>query len=332
MLATVKASIDMEQPGAERVAKKLWPNDAGPQVLLRAAVSPTNTTSAAALALDSATDFVASLAPFSAAAKLIAAGLRIPLTGINSLSIPRRQGGKPSGSVVWVSQGSPIPVKQYTLDNATLGPTCKLPLLVGLTRELAEHAGGDETIMTLVREDLAASLDASVFSNAAAVAGTRPAGIFNGVTPITGATAGADAMATDLEKLAGSVLSNGGSEVVYVMSPKQYASVKLRLLTPITPNIWVSPALAAGTIAAIEPRAFVSAFGPEPRINASAEATVHFEDTNPAEIVAAGGVAAAPTRSAWQTDLIIIRAILDAAWTMRASGMVAVITDAHWGA
>jgi hypothetical protein len=36
--------------------------------------------------------------------------------------------------------------------------------------------------------------------------------------------------------------------------------------------------------------------------------------------------------SAWQTDIIVIRAILDAAWTMRAANMVAVITDAHWGA
>ena len=30
--------------------------------------------------------------------------------------------------------------------------------------------------------------------------------------------------------------------------------------------------------------------------------------------------------------LIVIRAILDAAWCMRATGMVAVMTDAHWGA
>ena len=83
------------------------------------------------------------------------------------------------------------------------------------------------------------------------------------------------------------------------------------LLTPITPNVWSCPSLAAGTICAVEPNAFVSAFGPEPRISASIEATVHFESTTPLPIGSTGtpNVVAAPTLNAFQQDLIIIRAI-----------------------
>jgi hypothetical protein len=326
ILASIRATLDPQQSGAEAIAKRLWPNDKATPLLLRAAINPTSTTNASALAVDTAADFVGALAPISAAAKLIALGMRVSLDGINSVSIPRRQGGKPATAVGWVTQGAPIPVKQYTLDHATLGPTCKLALLVGVTRELAEYADGDSVIMTLVREDLAASLDASIFSNAAAVAGTRPAGLFVGATVIGGAAAGADAMATDLEKLAGAVLDAGGSEVVFIASPKQAAAIQLRMLTPNPPRVWSCPALPAGTIAAVEPSAFVSAFGPVPKIRASKEATPQF-DTNPTP-----DVIAAPMRSAWQTDTIIIRAILDATWCMRATGMVSVIVDAHWGA
>ena len=66
-------------------------------------------------------------------------------------------------------------------------------------------------------------------------------------------------------------------------------------------------------------------------ISASKEATIEFDTVPDAGGIASGGTMAVPTVSAWQTDLIVIRAILDAAWCMRASGMVAWINDAHWG-
>ena len=82
-------------------------------------------------------------------------------------------------------------------------------------------------------------------------------------------------MLEDLEKLAGAVLDAGGISVVYIASPKQAAATGLRLLTDQT--VWPCPALAAGTVVAVEPSAFVSAFGVEPRISASIETAIHFE-------------------------------------------------------
>jgi hypothetical protein len=40
---------------------------------------------------------------------------------------------------------------------------------------------------------------------------------------------------------------------------------------------------------------------------------------------------AAPTRSAFQQDLIILRCILDATWSLRHAGLIAVINGATWG-
>ena len=158
--AAIRASLDLTKIGAAAIAKKLWPTDQVTPLLLRSAVSPTTTTSASALAIDTAIDFIGSLAPLSAAARLINAGMRVSLSGINSVTIPRRQGGKAANNVAWIAQGSPIPIKQYVLDEATLGPTCKLALLCGMTNELAQYTAGQDVVSTLMREDLAASLDA----------------------------------------------------------------------------------------------------------------------------------------------------------------------------
>jgi hypothetical protein len=262
---------------------------------------------------------------------LINAGMRVSLAGRNSVAIPRRQGGKAANNVAWVAQGAPIPVKQFLLGEATLGPTCKLALLCGLTRETVQYTAGQDVVSTLMREDLAASLDATMFS--ASSGANQPNGLLVGVTPITAsiATEPNAAMIADLEHLAGAVLNAGGTSVVYIASPKQAASAQLRLLTDAT--IWPCPALAAGTVVAVEPSAFVSAFGVEPRISASVETAVHFEAATPLPIGSPGSpnTVAAPTRSAFQEDLVIIRATLDAAWTMRAAGMVAVINSVIWG-
>jgi hypothetical protein len=56
--------------------------------------------------------------------------------------------------------------------------------------------------------------------------------------------------------------------------------------------------LAAGTVIAIEPLAFISGFSAEPRIDASIEAIVHFEDTSPRQIGTPPNVVAAPVLSA----------------------------------
>jgi hypothetical protein len=88
-----------------------------------------------------------------------------------------------------------------------------------------------------------------------------------------------------------------------------------------------------GTVIAIDPSAFVSAFGAEPEISSSREAMVHMEADAPLPIATGtqgSGVLATPSRSLFQTDCIGTRLILRAAWAWRAPGAVAWIQDTTW--
>jgi hypothetical protein len=96
--------------------------------------------------------------------------------------------------------------------------------------------------------------------------------------------------------------------------------------------VWPTLGVAAGTVIALDPAAFASAFGPDPEISSSTETLVHLEDTTPAQIGTAGSpnVVAAPTRSLFQTDAIAVRLILRCAWTWRVPGAVSWIQNATW--
>ena len=63
-----------------------------------------------------------------------------------------------------------------------------------------------------------------------------------------------------------------------------------------------------------------------------AEAVVHFEDTTPLAISTPGSpnTIAAPSRSAWQQDMIIIRVRAKATWAVIAPGGVQCVTNTKW--
>ena len=84
-----------------------------------------------------------------------------------------------------------------------------------------------ETVVTeVLRHDLNAKLDASLLDNSAASAGIRPAGLFQGVTPIAASTATptSEAMAADLKALAAAVsVGAPDSRPVYIANATQHA-------------------------------------------------------------------------------------------------------------
>ena len=319
---------------SEDVAQRLWPrDDVTPLLLTRATTSPATTTTtgwAAELARNAVGDFIDSLAPQSAAARLINAGLQTSLAGINSIHIPRRQ-GIPANDVAWAGEGAPIPARAFNLTTTELGSVHKLAAICPMSRETVEFTSGEAVVSTLLREDMAASLDASMFSTAAA-SSVRPAGLLNGLTPIAATTGGGEpAIRADFKALSSAVMGAGSSEnLVYIMSPGQALSARMWRVITESLTIWGTPAVPDGTVIAIEPLAFVSGFGPDPDLAVSMEATVHM-DTTPAQIGTAGtpNIVAAPTVSAFQSDLILLRAILDCAWVMRAP-LVAYLTGATW--
>lgn len=309
----------------------IFPQDHLCKSVLTRAAAPVATTTDAGFAAEVAqrlvVNFLASLAPLSAAASLIAAGVRLPLGRAVEIKIPVRTGA-PSTTVAWIGEGDPIPVRSYAInDNCVLAPR-KFGLIAGLTREAVTRASGEDVVRQLIREDAAANLDAAYFSTDAGT-DTVHAGLLNGVSSLAG-YAGGDrtAIETDLAALSDAVSAAGSGDVMFVASPARVA--RLRIKAPeIAREVTMLPSLAvaATTIIAVDPVSIAHGAGDSIDIAASREAVVHMSD-DPDPIV--DGTTADPVRSMWQTDAVALRLLVDVAFAPRRSGAVAWLESATW--
>jgi hypothetical protein len=238
----------------------------------------------------------------------------------------------------FIPEGGPAPLAQFSLAAITVGPAKKILILSALTGELANAtADTAQAIIGRVLEDATAkSLDAALFSSAAADA-TRPAGLLNGLSPITATPAGGQAdhqMITDVANLAGAISDAGISAEGAVLIANPREAIKLRMLTTanFTNAVLGTPQVAAGTVIAVAPDGLMVGYSGAPEVESSIESTVHFEDTTPLPIATGAqgsGVLATPTKSAFQQDLIIIKLRARCAWTPM-PGAVQYLTGANW--
>ena len=88
--------------------------------------------------------------------------------------------------------------------------------------------------------------------------------------------------------------------------------------------------MPAATVIAVDAQGIAAALTAEPRINATISAAVHENDV-PTALSATGSpnVVAAPMRSAFQTNTILVRVVADVAWMAR-SGAVSSIAAVSW--
>lgn len=315
----------------EVVVRQLYPGDAASALLVRAATNPASLTSAewaGALSSTAVADFTGGLGPVSAAAQLIATSLQVDLGRYAHVRVP---GLVPTAALpVFVAEGKEIPVNRMLLGAAMLGPT-KVAVIVPFTREVVEGTPAEAIVRTSLRECVGLSLDAAMFSNLASISGERPAGLLNGVTPLTPtAGGGTDAMIADLVKLASAVAPVAGSSITFVASPD--LALKLALRGGELPyRVLSSFALASGTILAVANNALAVAIDPTPEITVSTSALLHM-DTDPKPIGTAGSppVIAAPAQSMYQIDALALRLILGVSWGLRAPGAVAVVSGVTW--
>jgi hypothetical protein len=221
----------------------------------------------------------------------------------------------------------------------------KMAVITTWTREMDEHSvpAIEGLLRQAIQDDTAIAIDSVLLDTNAATA-VRPAGLLNGVTPLT-ATAGGgfNALVGDIKQLSGALLTATRGNVrspAWIMNPQQVMSAGL---TPapasgVFPfdtsggnlNGWPiidSGTVPMGTIIAMDAADFVGA-GENPRFEISDQATLHFEDTAPADIVA--GTPATPVKSLWQTDSIGLRLILPLNWLNRRPGTVAAIVGVTW--
>ncbi len=315
-------------------ALEVYPNDKLVSAIIERAGAPVATTTgtgfAAELVQNLVGEYVATLAPLSAAAQIIAQGIQVNFGSAGAMNLPAREGAA-STVVNWVGESDPIPVYQYTLnDDCELSPR-KFGLIVGVSRETAKRANGQTVIQTLMREDAAASLDGAYFSADAGDTATH-AGMLYNVDPLTGFAGGDQiAMETDLAALSDAVSAAGSGQLVFVTSPRRANRVKIRF-PDIARELTFLPSLAVAdtTVIALDPLSFAHGFSDDFEIDVTNAATIHM-NTEPLEIVSSTGPTVAdPVRSFWQTDAIAIRLLADVAFSTRRTNAVAWLQNATW--
>jgi HK97 family phage major capsid protein len=290
-------------------------------------------------------DFMALLMPNSVYPRLASYGIGLSFGRAGRIIIPTRN-RTPTIAGSFVGEGQPIPVRQGQFTSQTLTPK-KMAVITVWTREIDEHSipAIEGLLRQAVQEDTAVSLD-SVLLDTNPATTVRPAGLFNGITPVV-ATAGGgfNALVADMKALIGNILTLTQGHVrtpVWLMNPQQTNSIKL------TPNplgnfpfrdeiqggsLLGFPVIDSGTvplatIGMVDAADFVSVGAEAPRFEISDQATLHMEDTAPLPIVD-GGVPAAPVRSLWQTDSLGLRLILPMNWVMRRP-ITALISGVTW--
>jgi HK97 family phage major capsid protein len=323
-------------------------------MVLRAAVNPANTTVAtwaAELIQTDVVPFLDRLIADSIYLPLASMGVRYTFGNAGVLKIPVRA-NTPTLAGNWVGEGSPKPVRRASFTTVTLSPT-KLSVISTFTEEMAMYSAQsiEQIIRQAMSDDTQMALDAYLIDNVAASTGVRPAGLLNGVTPITAsaATPPAAAMVADLKALMGAIIAaGGGRNVALIINPAQ--SLGMGIVTTTTGDflfgdasqaaskfgfsrLIVSASCPAGRVIAVDAADFATAQGDAPRFAVSTDATLHEEDTTPLALATGAqgsGVLATPMRSLFQTDAVAVRMSLFVTWGMRRTGMVQTIASVIW--
>ena len=122
-------------------------------------------------------------------------------------------------------------------------------------------------------------------------------------------------MLGDIGQLVSAITTaGGGARLMLFAAPNKAALLPIYAAGTGLLDVVPTPALAPGTVVAIDPQAFVSGFGADPQIDISREATIHYEDTTPLHLGdrRAGLSGCSPPRPArmFQTYTLALRLIL----------------------
>jgi hypothetical protein len=328
-IATAAAGLDRNVKAGGYIRDR-WGDEApAVETVLRAASAPATTyTSAWAkdyLATVTAA-FLKNLVPYSAGADLLGRVLGLSFDGAATINLPTVT----TPMADFVGEGAPIPVVQGVASQAVLA-AYKFAVITVLSRETIESGNGEALVRDALLASTGPALDRRLFDANAAVANLRPAGLLNGITPLTPSTGGTgtnktDAMQDDLQALLTAVAPvAGNSPIVLVAAPAQGVAVGLRTVGRFDYAILPSTQLAAKTVIAIAVNAIVSASGDAPEIDTTKAASLQMNDAPSGDLMTGGRVVAT-----FQTDTIGLRLRWPLAWAVRDARGIAVMNNVNW--
>lgn len=286
--------------------------------------------------------FIDILRPMSIVARF--PGRQMSFMGDGSIKIPRKT-IKSTGT--WIGENKAIKVDRMTLDAVTLTPK-KNANIITATQELLVRS--DPSALQIIRDDIltgvAESIDSKFISADAEVAGVSPAGLQtfdSSADTSSGATL--DNITSDLKKLLNAMLSINMpmSQPVWLMNPTNVNA--LRFIRDGTGQYAYKDEVAQGTIVGYpylesttipdsvvllaDASQVILASELAPQIALSEDASLHMEDTSPADDI---GGATSPVASMFQMNAVAIRAITTLDWGARHGDCVQVLDTVAWNA
>ena len=253
----------------------------------------------------------------------------ISSSGVRSLpSISMIDAASASSTIAAVSSSSVL----KKVDPAPPTPDLGLATFTG---EVFSHSTPtiEALASAVLSESVGLALDTALLDDSPGDA-TRPAGLRNGISPLTASTTTppSEALAEDVRELVVAVAGvAGNAPIILVASPAQAVSLKMWMGgNPIYEVL--ACGLAGGVVVAVASNALVSAVDPVPRIDVSRAAVLHMEDVSPLQISAerTPPTVAAPVRSLFQTDTIALRLRLEVSWALRNAGGLAWMQNVIW--
>jgi HK97 family phage major capsid protein len=290
------------------------------------------------------------LFPKAILTRLAPRGLTLDFGASGRIVIPTRS-RTPSLAGSFVGEGLPIPVRQGAFTSQTLTPK-KMAVISTWTREMGDHSvpAIEGLIREAIQEDTTVAID-SVLIDANAATVIRPPGLLNGVaaTTATAITNGAlAALVGDITNLISAIsTATYGNVRNLVWLANQTDMLRASMVTAANTGVFPfrdeirggtlntipiidSATVPAKTLILVDAADFVVVGGDAPRMEMSDQATLHMEDTAPAELVASPSTVAAPQRSLFQTDSLALRMVMPLNWTQRRAGTVAWTQNVTW--
>jgi hypothetical protein len=334
----VAAALSAKAHGefVEDSIRRHWDKDRHAEIDLvtRAATSPGTISGSGWLdsfAMTALGDFLLNIGGVSAGSAVLARCLNLQFNGAAAIRVPSITTS--ATGVGFVSEASPIPVRQYSIAaGVTLSPRVLATISV-FNREIFEHS--TPSIESLVRavlaEDIGLQLDTCLF-DATAGDTTRPGGLLNGISATTPTAAGDWAMLGDIEALSAAVAPvAGNSSILFVASPKQARRMQYSAQIKNIEGIYASSALADKTVIAIASNCLVSALDPAPRFEVRDGGLLVMRDDPVAfGTVASPNTVGAPAISPWQTDRIGLKVRMEVSWALRSSTGLAYMSAVNW--
>jgi len=313
-------------------------------IVTRAAVDPGQSTvtgwAAELVQVNQAADaFIELLRPMSIVARFPARTMSF--AGNGSIKIPRQSAGSTG---TWVGENKAIKVDALALDEITLSPK-KNANIITSSNELLMRS--DPSAMALIRDDILKGIATSIdttFVDATAGSATRPPGLqtFDGTpTASTGATL--DQITADLKAAMNAMMAVNMpmAAPVWLMNPANVNT--LRFIRDGLGTYAFKDELLSGTLMGYpvlestvvpldivilaDASQIIMATELAPEISISEDASLHMEDTAPADDI---GGATTPVASMFQLDLVAIRAKTTLDWNARYDECVQVVTGVAW--